>query len=48
MSRAAEVGEAHRRAFGSHPPAATLVQVAGLVHPSLMVEIEAEALVRDE
>lgn len=47
MSRAAEVGEAHRRAFGAHPPAATLVQVAGLVHPSLMVEIEAEAVVRD-
>ncbi len=48
ISRATEVAEAHRRAFGSHPPAATLVRAAGLVHPGLMVEIEAEAVVRDE
>jgi len=29
--------------FGAIRPASTLVQVAGLIHPSLLVEIEAEA-----
>jgi enamine deaminase RidA (YjgF/YER057c/UK114 family) len=29
--------------FGEIRPASTLVQVAGLIHPSLLVEIEAEA-----
>jgi 2-iminobutanoate/2-iminopropanoate deaminase len=35
----------HRdRLFGEHPPASTLVIVAGLVDPRLKVEIEAEAV----
>jgi len=29
--------------FGEIRPAATVVQVAGLIHPSMLVEIEAEA-----
>ena len=44
VSRAAEVGRAHREAFGEHPPAMTLVEVAGLVDPRMLVEIEALAL----
>jgi enamine deaminase RidA (YjgF/YER057c/UK114 family) len=43
-SRAAEVGRAHREAFGEHPPAMTLVEVAGFVDPRMLVEIEAVAL----
>jgi enamine deaminase RidA (YjgF/YER057c/UK114 family) len=36
---------AHRdRLFAAHPPASTLVIVAGLVDPRLKVEIEAEAV----
>lgn len=36
---------AHRdRLFAEHPPASTLVIVAGLVDPRLVVEIEAEAV----
>ena len=33
--------------FGEIRPASTLVQVAGLIHPSLLVEVEAEAHRRD-
>jgi enamine deaminase RidA (YjgF/YER057c/UK114 family) len=39
----AAVAEAHGRWFGDVRPAATLVLVAGLMDPSLRVEIEAEA-----
>lgn len=37
------VGAVHGELFRSIRPAATLVQVAGLVDPSLLVEVEAEA-----
>ena len=39
------VARAHREAFGAIRPAATLVAVSALVHPSLRVEIEAYAVV---
>lgn len=45
ISRAAELSEAHHRAFSEHPPAATLVEVSALVHPDLLIEIEVEAVV---
>lgn len=37
------VSAVHGEIFGAIRPAATLVAVAGLIHPSLLVEIEAEA-----
>ncbi len=37
------VGRAHREAFTAHPPAATMVVVAGLLDPRMLVEIEAVA-----
>ena len=37
------VGRAHGEIFGTVRPAATLVIVAGLIHPDLLVEVEAEA-----
>jgi hypothetical protein len=37
------VGRAHAAVFGVHPPAATMVVVAGLLDPRWRVEIEAEA-----
>ena len=39
----AAVSAVHGEIFGEIRPAATLVAVAGLMHPSLLVEIEAEA-----
>ena len=37
------VGRAHGAAFGAHRPAATMVIVAGLLHPDHLFEIEIEA-----
>ena len=40
-----EVGEELGKVFGEIRPANTLVQIAGLVHPALIVEIEADAII---
>ena len=40
ISRADEVGRAHSEAFGHVCPAATMVEVSGLVDPRMLVEIE--------
>ena len=42
-----EIGKTYRDVFGAHYPAMTLVQVAGLVEPDALVEIEATAVVPD-
>lgn len=39
------VGLVHAEAFGAAPPAATMVVVAALLDPRLLVEIEVEAVV---
>jgi len=36
---------AHGERFGAHPPVCTLVQVAALIDPRMLVEIEATAYV---
>jgi enamine deaminase RidA (YjgF/YER057c/UK114 family) len=38
-----EVGRAHGEVFGEIRPASTAIVVAGLIDPSLLVEIEADA-----
>jgi enamine deaminase RidA (YjgF/YER057c/UK114 family) len=43
IGRAAEILAAHGEVLGSIRPAATIVEVSALIHPSLLVEIEAEA-----
>ena len=44
ISRFAEVARAHKEVFGDNPPASTLVEVSRLVHPDMMIEVEADAL----
>jgi enamine deaminase RidA (YjgF/YER057c/UK114 family) len=43
MSSFPDVARAHREVFGDSPPASTLVKVDGLVHPDMLIEIEADA-----
>jgi len=39
-----KVGRAHAEYFGKFRPASTMVQVAGLIDPKMLVELEVEAL----
>lgn len=42
------VGRAHGEAFAHTHPATSMVEVAGLIDPDMLVEIEADAIVTDE
>jgi isochorismate pyruvate lyase len=39
-----EFGRAHAEVFADHPPATTMVQVAALIDPAMLIEIEADAV----
>ncbi len=41
------IGKAHVEFFGSVRPASTLVQIARLIHPDLLIEIEADAVLAE-
>jgi enamine deaminase RidA (YjgF/YER057c/UK114 family) len=43
ITRWAEYGEAHQAAFGEVMPAASMLAVAALIDPRLLIEIEAVA-----
>ncbi len=45
ISRFGEVARAHGEVFGAIRPASSLVEVAALVDPAMLVEIEADAIV---
>ncbi|MEU0009349.1 RidA family protein [Streptomyces sp. NPDC006314] len=41
------IGAVHLEFFGDIRPASTIVEVSALAHPSLLVEVEADAVVTD-
>jgi enamine deaminase RidA (YjgF/YER057c/UK114 family) len=45
ISRAEEIGRVHGERFAAHPPVASMIQVAALIDPRMLVEIEVMAYV---
>jgi enamine deaminase RidA (YjgF/YER057c/UK114 family) len=45
ISRWEEIGRAHSEVFGDIRPTTAMVQVAALIDPKMLVEIEAEAII---
>ncbi|MEN8149810.1 MAG: RidA family protein [Planctomycetota bacterium] len=45
ITRWAEFGDAHREFFGEHVPTTTMVEIASLIDPGMLIEIEADAFV---
>jgi isochorismate pyruvate lyase len=45
ISRWEDFGRGHQEAFGDHPPTTAMVEVSSLIHPDMLIEIEAEAVV---
>lgn len=43
ITRYAEAARAHREFFADSPPATTMVEVRRLIHPDMLIEIEADA-----
>lgn len=45
ISKWSEIGKAHLEVFKDIKPAATMVEVKSLIHPDLLIEIEATAII---
>ncbi len=48
MGRWEEIARAHHELFVDYPPVNTMIEVAGLANPDMLVEVEVEALCEDE
>ncbi len=47
IERWEEYGRAHGEVFGDHPPTTTMVEVRRLIHPDMLIEIEADAVIEE-
>jgi len=47
IERWREFGQAHAEVFGDHPPTTTMVEIRRLIHPDMLIEIEADAVVEE-
>lgn len=46
ITRWREYGRAHKEFFGASPPATTMVEVRALIDPDMLIEVEADAILR--
>lgn len=44
ISRWEDYGKAHREFFGAHPPATSMIQIASLINPDMLIEVEVDAV----
>jgi isochorismate pyruvate lyase len=44
IDRWEEYGRAHAEVFGSHPPTTSMIEIRRLIHPDMLIEIEADAV----
>jgi enamine deaminase RidA (YjgF/YER057c/UK114 family) len=44
IDRWKEYGRAHSEIFGDHPPTTSMIEVRRLIHPDMLIEIEADAV----
>lgn len=44
IARWEEYGRAHGEVFAEHPPTTSMVEVSALIHPDMLIEIEADAI----
>ena len=47
IERWKDFGRAHAEAFGKAPPTTSMVEVRRLIHPDMLIEIEADAVVEE-
>lgn len=45
IERWEEYGRAHGEVFAGHPPTTSMIEVSRLIHPDMLIEIEADAVV---
>ena len=43
-----EYGKAHSEFMGKHPPATTMVEVKSLIDKNMLIEIEADSIIREK
>lgn len=48
ISQWENIGRAHGEYFRDHPPATTMIEVKGLIHPEMLIEVEADAVMAFE
>jgi enamine deaminase RidA (YjgF/YER057c/UK114 family) len=44
IDRWEEFGRAHSEVFGEHPPTTSMIEIRRLIHPDMLIEVEADAV----